>query len=148
VIKPKKMSEEKKKYEISVILKSEDALVEVCGILERNGAVGLVKGAVSRIKLSYPIEKETSAFFSCVVFGLEPEKVFGVRKELKFSRELLRFIIVTPPVVKDEPRERTERRRGPSSSTLAPRKPEDQSVPSVEVLSNEALEKKLEEILK
>lgn len=140
--------EDEKKYEISFILRSEEAVTPALGFLEKIGAKVIEKSLPVKIKLSYPIKRETAACFMYAIFSLAPEKVLGLDKELKLSNDVLRFLIITPPVQKDERRERPRRAEGPKQPEPVKKVEFVAPVREPEILSNELLEKRLEEILK
>ena len=137
-----------KKYEIGFLAKEEgfkDKLVKLVGDF---GGEIIDNGGLSRIKLAYPIKKETSAFFGYFYFSCQSEIIKKISENLKLNSEILRHIIISTPVIQQAIQSAPKRPRRVFSSEIptmaaASRKPKPQSV-----LSNEALEKKLEEILK
>lgn len=139
--------EGQKEYEVGFLLTAEEAMVEVDKILSSASMAVVTKVPVVSLKLAYPIKKYTSAFFgSCVFMGL-PENIKVIDKSLTSNSKVLRFLIMTPPV-KVSVREQ----RVVSSLEVSPRAKTVQESPKpmadALVLSNEGLEKKLEEILK
>jgi len=146
------MNEEKKYYEIGFLLKSEDKKAEIKKILEKNKAEITEEGAISGIKLEYPIKKENFAYFGYIHFSAEPESAKEIDKEVKQNPAILRHLVVIYPVEKINKMKRERRmatregfaKKEPSiqAGPAAPRRPK-----KIEALSNEDLEKKLEEIL-
>ncbi len=132
-------SELKKDYELSFLLLSAEAAAGVLELLGKHGAAPYEQGPVKPIRLMYLIRKQTSAFFGFCFFTAEPEKIAKIKEELAFLPGVLRFLIITPPV-KSVSR---ERKAPPAEAEIKP--PEPAATP---VLTNEALEEKLEEILK
>lgn len=125
----------KKAYEISYLLKTEEDVGLVIKVLSGLGAEIVNESAVSEIRLSYPIKKETKAYFVYLHFNLDPGLVAKLRNTLQLNGKILRFLIITPPFVKSQPRrEILEFRTRPVEP------------PRVE-LSNDALEERLEEII-
>ncbi len=124
----------KKAYEISYLLKAEEDASLVIQALSDLGAEIVNESAVSEIRLSYPINKETKAYFAYLHFNLDPELVVKLRDALQLNTKVLRFLIVTPPFVKSQPRREVSEFRA---------KPVE--FPHIE-LSNDALEERLEEI--
>jgi len=129
------MSEDVKTYEISYLVKDFAGEQAVLKALNQNKAEILRQGALSEIKLAYPIKKHQSAQFGFIQFASAPESVAQIKSALALNAQVLRTLVISiskpteeqrPIVKKLEP----ERKEAPSS-----------------VLSNEALEKKLEEIL-
>lgn len=147
VISQEETSDEKKQYEIAFILKTEDAYV-IKQVLNNRGFSILNESLVNKIKLAYPIKKEIQAYWGYCGFAGAPAEVKELSLELKLKPEILRFLIVSLPkksVV------RQERRVSTRISSIKPieknEKPEKLAY-EPKILSNEALEKKLEEILK
>jgi len=140
-----------KKYEIGFLAKEEgfkDKLIKLVGDF---GGEVIDNGGLSRIKLAYPIKKETSAFFGYFYFSIQPEAIKKISGNLKLNSEILRHIIISTPVIQQAIQSVSRKPRRAFSSEIpvatmtsaTPRKPKPQPI-----LSNEALEKKLEEILK
>lgn len=143
--------DETKKYELSLMLKTEEAAESVLLLIKNQDGVVLEKSPIQKTKLSYPIKKENTAFFLSVIFSLLPEKISALDREMKLLRDVLRFLVITPPIVKEERSERLQRPVKPKPESS--QKPEESRERAMteerepEVLTNELLEKKLEEIL-
>ncbi|MEK7635561.1 MAG: 30S ribosomal protein S6 [Patescibacteria group bacterium] len=144
------MDKEFKKYEIGFVAKDEKSGDDINKLLVIHKCEIMESGALDRIKLAYPIKKENVGYFGYFHFLIEPLAIEKIKSELNLNPNILRFIIITPPAerrpvsaIKTEIRRKTF-----VSKDIEPkveiRKP---SAPSM-VLTNEALEKKLEEILK
>lgn len=131
--------ENPKEYEISFILKS-DNTAPITRILNGCGLSVVREEPLVKIKLSYPIKKETQAYFGYVIFSGRPETISEASKDLRLDSEVLRFLIVSPPAGKIS---------GPSLRPEIPRRSPGRKVSHDRgrIVSNEALEKKLEEIL-
>ena len=95
---------EKKQYEISYLTRTEADKDTVLTALGETGAENLQEGRMAEIKLAYPIKKQTSAFFGSTVFEAGPESISKINDILKFAEGILRFLIVTPPAQKPQPR--------------------------------------------
>ena len=143
--------DETKKYELSLMFKTEEAAESVLLLIKNQGGVVLEKGPIQKTKLAYQIKKENTAFFFSVIFSLLPEKIPALDRELKLLRDVLRFLVITPPIVKEERSERPPRSASPRpESSQKPEEPRERAMTEErepEVLTNELLEKKLEEIL-
>ncbi|MEK7553158.1 MAG: 30S ribosomal protein S6 [Patescibacteria group bacterium] len=143
------IEKDNKKYEIGFLAKEEGFKEKLIKLVEDFGGEVIDNGGMSRIKLAYPIKKETSAFFGYFYFSCQAEMIKKISENLKLNSEILRHIIISTPVIQQAIQSAPKRppRRVFSSEIPAaiamPRKPKPQPV-----LSNEALEKKLEEILK
>ena len=133
----------RKKYEISFITRSEADGLAVKEIIEKNSGQNIELVPAVKTRLAYPIKKENYAFFGVVYFDALPETIEAIGGDLRLRGDILRFLIVTPPVVKGKVE---EKKPSPKSRTAAP--PSAAPAPAVGSLSNAALEKTLEEILK
>lgn len=134
---------DKKEYEISFLVRQEGEAKEVVSALKRHGAEVSYEAPLNKIRLAYPIKRETSAYFGYVWFFAMPEAIAQVEHDLRLNKEVLRFLVVTDIVKKTAP-EKREMREAPKSAPLAP----VAALPKEKELTNEDLEKKLEEILK
>lgn len=133
-------SDEKKEYEIAFLAKSEEAAKDLIGVIKAQGAEIVSESPVNKINLAYKIKKETSAYFGYAQFSALPENIKLMDDVLKNKGEILRYLIITPPYMKNKPRSIPPYRR--SSKPVSEAKPQ-----ATMPLSNEALEKKIEEIL-
>lgn len=124
------MDENKKDYEIAFLLKSPEALKELSGALKSQGAELVYESPLKEAALSYPIKKHNSAQFGFFHFQSNPESIAKMKEALGLSQNVLRFLIVTPPV------------------KMASAQPRQERKPAAPVMSNEMLEGKLEEMLK
>ncbi|MDP3956533.1 MAG: 30S ribosomal protein S6 [bacterium] len=145
------MEEESKKYEISLMLRSEEAAEAVFMLVKNQGGEVLETSPLQKIKLAYPIKKEVSALFLTMVARLAPEKVSALDQSFRLLPDALRFLIITPPILKEERSERPAHYTKPKSELHlkieAPKESKPVAPAEPEVLTNELLEKKLEEIL-
>lgn len=129
----------KKDYEISFLVRTEEAVLELEKMLSAEKAEIFKRSEPKRITLAYPIKKENSAVFAFCHFRLAPESVQSFRERLNLNQQILRFLIVIPPP-KIERDSRWQEQASPAAPVVEVKLPQ--------VLSNEALEKTLEEILK
>lgn len=136
---------DKKEYELNAMLVDEAVASEVEALIKKNGGEMIKPASVASVRLAYPLKKHESAFFSTFIFSAYPNVVKIIKDELALNVKVLRSLILTPPV-KVIPREpRPDKVQGIKKDGAA----EVISIPKPEgVVSNEALEKKLEEILK
>lgn len=149
---------ELKEYEISYVLATEDAASEIEKEFAALGCQVVQKGPLAAVKLAYPVKKHASGFFGYTRFSAMPEDIKKLHDALALKPGVLRFLIVTPPVKQmareaRQPRERDAQQKPASSvaaketsSTAVSAQPATSH--ASEALSNELLEKKLEEILK
>lgn len=135
--------EESHAYEISFLI-SEENVSKIKDILEKNGAKILGENILEKSRLAYPIEKQSQAYAGNINFEIDPMSLEKLGAGLKLEGGILRSL-VTKLDLKNIPKEtkelrpETSQRRRPISLR---KKPENTG------LTNEALEKKIEEILK
>jgi len=98
------MQTENKQYEISYLVRTETDKEAVIKGLKDAGAENITEGRLNEIKLAYPIKKQTSALFGYASFEASPEMMTSINSFFRFAEEVLRFLIVTPPPKKAEPR--------------------------------------------
>ncbi len=158
------MEKESKNYEIGFLAKSEEGREGLVKILKDRRFSIIDGGDFSQIKLAYPIKKENFAYFGYLYFFGNPEDIKELRSELKIFPKILRFIIISKPVIMEKNKEREEQQVVPEKVSLEKPMPtinnlqpttynrqpviEKLEKPRSGSLSNEELEKKLEEILK
>ncbi len=125
--------ENKKEYEIAYLLATPEAEQEVLALLKQNGAEISNQKAATSIPLAYQIKKHATAFFGFSYFMADPSAIKPVTDALRLQKGVLRSLIITPPV------------RVAAPMLPGAGRPEKKVAPTI---SNEALEEKLEEILK
>lgn len=132
---------ENRDYEISLLAKSEEGIARARELIKRHDFEVTLEGPAKKISLSYKIRQETQAYFSFFYARGSPALITNLDRDLKTTPAVLRFLIVTPPFVKNK-------------ITSSPKPYSKPAIPKVDTeirpslpLSNEALEKKIEEIL-
>ena len=133
---------ENKDFEISYLVKEEGGSSEVLKLLKQHDFKIDFENPVKKIALAYKIKKETGAYFGFTHFKGDPAEVKALNHNLGSNQQILRFLIITPPfnttkTVSQKPR--------PIRVTKS--KTGSEEKPSSAPLSNEALERKIEEIL-
>ncbi len=139
---------ETKEYELSILLKDEAGLEAVREILRATGLDITNQTELKHITLAYPIKKETMAYMTTMRCVTQPDvDLKEMRKRLEVSPQCLRFLLIAHPIapVVRLPRMHDATHAPHPHQTAAPVAQEDQH--KGEVVSNEELEKKLEEIL-
>lgn len=145
---------DKKEYELALLLKSEENLSGVITLIGTHNADGVSEPRAKRLQLAYEIKGHTEAVFVYLTFKMFGEDIKALEHDLTSRADVLRFMVIASPA----PAERTatsamppreERRpRGSSTPYTAPAAPSETPRPTPsKPLSNEALEKKIEEIL-
>ncbi|OGY56399.1 MAG: hypothetical protein A2Y84_01855 [Candidatus Colwellbacteria bacterium RBG_13_48_8] len=133
--------EQAKSYEISFLAHGEEAVGAVIKHLSQLGAEILGEEKIEQITLAYPIKKYTTAHFGCIRFSLNPDDVKSLKDTLKFEEGILRYLIVTPPIFKEESGQPKK-----SKYFQTDDKSRETFPPAGGAVSNEALEAKLEEL--
>ena len=134
------MNEERHEYELTVITGGEEN-VDIQNLLTERSALEVIMKQAEKIRLAYPIKKNDFAFMTVAGFGMMPQEIALLRRELDANQHILRYLILrftskiddkesvplSSPIVREE--------------TISKNKTSD-------LLTNEALEKKIEEISK
>lgn len=138
---------QKRDYELSFLLKMPEAETEIADVLSQHQLEVFEKGPVSEIRLAYPIKKQNSAYFGFYYFRGQPENAQKVSESLLLKASVLRYLLITPPA---QSKTDVSRRVPRSAAPVKPAMPAEMDIkpPRQEILSNELLEEKLEEILK
>jgi ribosomal protein S6 len=142
-----------KDYELAVLVKEEGDILPVAALVREQGGEILVDFKAKKIALAYPIKKETEGIFAYANIRAMGETVKTLEHDLNLRNDVLRSLIVLLPKP-EKPREEkpvaplaakraTSTRSAASSSSST-----ETSRQNAGPLSNEALEKKIEEILK
>ncbi len=132
-------NEHHKVYELAVLLNLPEADSEIVAYVTKMGGQEIQKNPAHQINLAYPIKKHQSAYFLVCRFLADPEIIKRMSDDLLLHPKVIRFLIVSPPPV-------TFVERVPRAPRSGEVKPVTSSHPAT--LTNEALEEKLEEILK
>jgi len=155
---------DKKEYELALLLKTEDNLAGALALVTAHNGESLSEPRAKRLQLAYEIKKVNEAVFVYLTFKMYGDDMKALEHELNTSADILRFMVIASPAPAERPSagllpQREERRSRNSSSwhsssssaSNAPASvmeaPAPKPAPS-RPLSNEALEKKIEEILK
>lgn len=142
------MEQQVKKYEIGFLVREESEVDEIKNALAAVKAEIVSEGRLKKIRLSYPILKETVAHFGYYWFNADTQAIKVMDAALRLNSKVLRHIIIAAPVELNEERvsgvrgEKTEKTRERSAE-----KPAKKSTDS-DAVDNAVLEKTLEEILK
>ncbi|MBI5221082.1 MAG: 30S ribosomal protein S6 [Candidatus Liptonbacteria bacterium] len=134
-----------KEYELGFLLRAEEDKGKIAAVLKEHKVGVKSEGPLRRIALSYPIRKMTSAVFGFVRFQASPSTAKEIEKVLAIGDQALRSLLIKVPALTESrlPESGYQRRPRPTVPAPAPEK----RLPPPGVLSNEALEKKIEEIL-
>ncbi len=144
---------DKKEYELGVLVANEDDVAPVMTALRGHNGEVSVEPRAKRLTLAYEIKKHKEAVFAYCTFKAVPTDVKNLEQDLRTKNDIIRFLIVKTPKP-DLAAERrtftpaesaTQRRTRTMRPGVAPSADAKPAAPKP--LSNEALEKKIEEIL-
>ncbi len=136
---------DKKSYELSFLVKNEDDALEVRKLVAQHEAEIRGEGALRKLNLAYPIKHVSQAYFGFMNLAVLPADAKSLERDLSANTAVLRALIIKLP------KERTAAAVMDFKKSVRPtalRRPLRTEVPQQpKPLSNEALEKKIEEIL-
>jgi ribosomal protein S6 len=144
---------EKKLYELALLLKTEEDLVPLIALIRQYEGEIVLEPRAKKLALAYKIKGHTEAIFATLQFNAFPEAAKNLEQDLNNRPEAIRFLILAsppPPERREEsmpsfPGARRGRPSTPRAATPSDAKP---AAPRASgPLSNEALGKKIEEIL-
>jgi len=147
---------DKKEYELALLLHSEDNMAGMLALVATHNGEGVSEPRAKRLQLAYEIKKHTEAVFVYFTFKMFGDDMKRLEAELNTHADVLRFMVIASPAPAERTansampvREERHTRSAPrSSSPATPVPTETPSKPAPSrPLSNEALEKKIEEIL-
>jgi ribosomal protein S6 len=142
-------SPEMRTYECAIIFKEEGDALTVKRAFEKLNASFMGESAIVKTALSYPVRKRTYGYLGTFLVSLLPETVTQVEHILGSDPGVLRGMIRRvgkETKEKIEARIMSEKQNEERRYRPDPRAREEKK-PFGEVLTNEAIEKKIEEIL-
>ncbi len=131
---------EAREYEVAFLVRDEEAAERVVSRVGQYGVV-ITRGALKRLAFAYPVKKETSGYFGFIRLRTLPETVQRLEKDFIIFEPVLRLLVIRLSEEKTDETSHAQKMKKvvrPISRTEAA---------PVGVLTNEALEKKIEEIL-
>jgi ribosomal protein S6 len=151
---------DKKEYELAVLVKEEGDLAVVTALVGQHKGEGVSEPRAKKLALAYEIKGETDAVFAYCTFKAFGEEVKNLERDLNTHAAVLRFMIIASPPPAERPYSSMvpHERRGKApyagaGSSPSPSSESRESRPSTSrpassgPISNEALEKRIEEIL-
>jgi ribosomal protein S6 len=145
---------DRKEYELGILLAKEEDLPGVLALLATHHVENASEARSKRLTLAYEIKGHTEAVFSSLTFKAFGDEVKALEQELALRPDVIRSLVVKTPkpsthavgtgIPSAAPAEKYPRTVSrPGSAPSSEPRHETSSKP----LSNEALEKKIEEIL-
>jgi len=133
---------QEKTYQITFHMLEENA-EEIKRALQKIGGSIIEEKPAQKVALSYPIKKQKFSFMGIIMFKAMPESIVEFNAELKLSKVVIRHLINVVCEKNDRQKNKKETEYPNIDGPLLPIK-----IKSFDsVLTNEALEKKIEEIL-
>lgn len=166
----------KKTYEVTYVALDED-LSSLEPVFRKHGAEARnEENRTTKVRLEFPIKKQEYGFFGVLVLEIAPDRVSPLETDLRLSDKLLRFMITAYQPPRKEPERKPvgslgvePERRSPFGSERQERRGSEKSAKKEEILdengdededvlrgletvvssslTNEDLERKIEEIL-
>ncbi len=134
---------DKKSYELSFLIQKEETANDILRLLGQHGIEVVSQPTIKKISLAYKISRvETANFGFAALFAL-PADIKSLEGDLKSNADILRFMIVNMPKREPVSEHGIPPRRPLIRKSIRPAPPREQKT-----VSNEVLEKKIEEILK
>lgn len=130
-------------YELTFYVAAEDAAPVRALVVKHGGAV-LSERQLQKVHFGYPIAKQQFAFLGVISFSADPSVIAALQNDLTLSGTAIRFQIGRKVERKERKPMPAEDAKPSADGTRAP----SRIKPFDATLSNEALEKKIEEILK
>ena len=137
----------KKEYEIGVLVRKEEDISEVRRVVEQHGGEFAGGFQATKIALAYPIKHETEGVFAFTRFSADPAEAKQLEHDLEAAGVVLRSLITVPFKISRRDVVSAQKKRAQATTRQSAPMPQS-SAPSAHPLSNEALEKKIEEMLK
>jgi ribosomal protein S6 len=137
---------EKKPYELSFLVNNEGDMQEILKLLAQHQIEIRGEGSLRKLNLAYPIKRASEAYFGYMNFTGMPSAVKSLERDLNTNAAVLRALIVKLP--KEKTGVARELKPRPMIKPVMRRRTVGAEMPrSPKPLSNEAIEKKIEEIL-
>ena len=131
-------------YEITLLFAEEDSS-SIKKVFAKNGIVVTDEKPLQKIQLTYPIKKYSQGFLGLFKFQALPAVLPVLFDNLKLEKNILRYLVHSA-IIKGEEKKFDIRAGLDKKRTRRPVKEAQKSYDSV--LTNEALQEKIEEILK
>ncbi len=141
----------KESYEVAFWTKDEND-GSVKKVISKHGGEIIKEKPVQKMRLAYPIKKENFAFFGNIIFRMAPDKVIGFKTDANLEEGVLRYFFRRAKKNRTDGGSAREENQAAGSFREKTRSflgfRSEPKKGTEQVLTNEALEKKIEEILK
>jgi len=139
-----KETKDKKRYELSFLIVNEEASRDVLRLVGQHKIDVVAEGQTRKINFAYKVGKFTGGYFGFLTVLSAPEDIKLLERDLNTTPAVLRSLIIALPVKRQAAGTRAVAKEAPRPFT---RRPVRQPAAHPQPLSNEALERKIEEIL-
>ncbi len=133
----------KKEYELAVLLTAEESAKDVLKLLHQHSIEVRQEGPLKKIALAYPIRHATQAHFGYFYVSSAPADIKFLEQNFRNQTAILRSLIVALPTQKSV---MTEEQRMRKTSPRRPFVSQEARPAAPRALSNEAIEKKIEDL--
>ena len=116
---------------------------DIGSLVTKNGGVVVMSHDPKKIRLSYPIDHQRSAYFGVMDFSAPTEMIAEFNAQLKLQGDIMRFLITVKPEGKELRMFGDQRTRKVRTHAVIPRPAPEKSTPAQE----QQMEKKLEDVL-
>jgi ribosomal protein S6 len=140
---------EPKEYEVSFLARTEEDAADAAQLVRQHATAVDAEQPLRKIQLAYKIARETQAYFGCMRTKAVPSAAKQLEIDFKMNTKVMRSLVISLPAISSRtfvPSAVAARRSATAPSASAYQPSERKSTPPP-ILSNEALEKKIEEIL-
>lgn len=136
------------RYELTFLIREDDPRPVAGAVVEVGGSV-VETFPATKVQLEYPIQKERFAFLGVIVCDVPHDGLQRLDRALRLQPSVLRHLVTKPIVPKRAPRPGTGT-LGVPPGVREEARPGDYArrrIEPIQELTNEALERKIEEIL-
>ena len=137
-------TKDKRTYELALLVKSDDDAARTADLIKQYNGEAVAEPRARKIALAYKIKGNLEAVFVSTLFRALPEDAKQLEHDLGMRQEVIRSMVLAAPAQSEAQPSAAPAfpgaKRGRFSSEPRPAPPRP--------LSNEALEKKIEEILR
>lgn len=135
---------DKKEYELAVLVKNEADVATVLTLINQHHGESTSEPRAKHLNFAYEVKKQNEGVFARFTFKAYGDDIKNLEGDLRTRQDVLRFLVIASPAPAEQiPSPMADRR--PSKPVRPVSSPETRPAPRP--LSNEALEKKIEEIL-
>ncbi len=102
-------TENKQEYELAYLLAPDIAeenlnleTAQLQKVISENSGETIESNIPKKRWLAYPVKKQSQASFGVIYFNVDKENLYGIKKNISFNKNVLRFLILNKPFKKRE----------------------------------------------